>query len=478
MPLYGKNTGEWEEIVQLYSNQKGVWVQIYEKYAIIRFVDYPYKIPTMAGWQYRFDDTDWETVPYDGYELNTLGYTFTGYVRANSPLALNNYYNEMQIGQTQTGTPLSKARSHLTSFVNGDKGYVCGGYNNTVFQKRVEYYDINGVRTNATDMSESRCDLTSFSNNSKGYVCGGHSSSMSSVVDVYDNSGNRTTGNPLSLGRTRLTSFVLGGKGYVCGGRVESNSYATRVDVYDSSGNRTDGNALATRTSYLTSFVNNNKGYVCGGETESEKISTVNVYDTNGNRTNGNDLSKARSCMTSFVIGGKGYVCAGLGSDDIGTDTVDVYDSNGNRTNGTNLPSLVSYLFHATSCVIDSYGYIFGGKNGSSTGASAGTSAVIVYDSSGNVTINDKYLSNFRYNATSFVLNNKAYVSGGMYGYDPQVGYRDTTDVFYHNYIAHVPITAGSTYTLNSITGTPTTSEVLNFEKMTTGTVDYKKGTI
>lgn len=318
----------------------------------------------------------------------------------------------------KSGTSLSAARSHLTSFVNNGRGYVCGGYNGGSYYSRVEYYDANGNLTSGTYLSQGRCDMTSFVNTGKAYVCGGEiSGGYSKVVDVYDASGNRTTGTALFTARSRLASFVLNGKGYVCGGRYGSTAYINSVDVYDTSGNQTSGNALSVNTSYATSFVNNNKAYVCGGEyfdTISTKAdayhSAVTVYDTSGNRTTGNALSSARACSTSFVLGGKGYVCGGYNGSILAT--VDIYDASGNRTTGTSLPQTV---YHSTSFVIDGCGYVCGGRVRTNTVATISSmKKVYVYDMAGSVTTLGTELSNSRHCATSFVLNGKGYVCGGV----------------------------------------------------------------
>lgn len=484
MPLYGKDSGEWEDIVELYANQDGVWVILYDSYALIQFSNYGYPIPVMAGWQYSTDKVTWTVVDKNG-TINTSG-TFTGYVRAKSQLVLKDYYDFMEPGLKATGTSLSAARSHLTSFSFDSRAFVCGGYNGGSYYSRVEYYDKNGTLTSGNNMSEGRMDLTSFALEARAtaYVCGGQSSSgYSAVTDKYDWAGNRTTGTPLSLARSRATSFRLNNMmGFVCGGRGGTSTYATRVDVYDDAGNRTTGTALSTNTSYASS-VGGNSGFVFGGETNSSYSSNVDRYSGDGTRTSATPLSLARSCTTSFTLGDKIYVCGGLiGSTSVAT-RVDVYDTQGNLSTGTPLPDRV---YHATSFVLDKqYGYVCGGRKYNTVNNYFYTSSVVyVYDTAGNVTTGSP-LNTGTHNATSFVLDNKGYVCGGVNDIDWEhlddhdtTTYNSDTTVFYNKYIAHIPITAKSTYTLAGITGTPTVSEVLNFEAKTSGTVDYKRGSI
>ena len=321
----------WKDIVEGFQNVEGVWTVIYSSGALIGFSDYPYPIPVMAGWQYRVGDTgDWVKVTENG-EINSSG-TFTGVVKATSVLTLNEWYSEegVEIGEENLrmdGTPLSKGRDSLTSFVNGGRGYVCGGGressggSGTVFGETVvDIYDSSGNRTTGTSLSQARRNLTSFVNNSKGYVCGGINSSYSndlySTVDVYDSSGNRTTGTSLSVARSNSTSFVNNSKGYVCGGVTDKETtggyYSAVVDVYDSSGNRTTGNALSSPRYELTSFVNGNKGYVCGGAYGNISYKNIDVYDSSGNHTTGASLIQSSKQATSFVLDSIGYLCGGM----------------------------------------------------------------------------------------------------------------------------------------------------------------------
>ena len=97
-------------------------------------------------------------------------------------------------GNRTTGTELSVARNNLTSFVNNSKGYVCGGYGdyNSAsggnYKFTVDIYDKFGNRTTGTSLSQARHKLTSFANGGKGYVCGGYGNTgeiYNSTVDIY-----------------------------------------------------------------------------------------------------------------------------------------------------------------------------------------------------------------------------------------------------------------------------------------------------
>ena len=84
-----------------------------------------------------------------------------------------------------------------------------------------------------------------------------------------------------------------------------------------------------------------------------------------------------------------------------------------------------------------------------------------------------------RYRLTSFANGNKGYVCGG-YDTNDGINHYSTVDVYYDTYetlySAKIPITEGSTYTLNGESGTADVSKVLMFDSKVTGTIEYKKG--
>lgn len=390
--------------------------------------------------------------------------TFTGFIKANS-ITLNEYYTEYifeQIEVRQDGEPLSTGGSGPTSFVNANKGYVCGG-SYAGYNKTVDVYDTYGVKTYGTELSVGRYLPTSFVNNSKGYVCGGlgMSDKTYNTVDVYNSSGNRTTGQTLYDPRYYPTSFVNGGKGYVCGGMDSNNSVYSTVDVYDSSGNRSRGTSLYNARWSPTSFVINGNGYVCGGRNLSTRLSNVDVYNSSGNRTSGTPLGVARDDSTSFTIGENGYVCGG--STGSYSSAVDIYDSSGNRTTGI---SLSVARFYTTSFVNNEKGYICGGAI-----SSGKTASVEIYDSSGNRT-DGIDLSKERNSLTSFANGGRGYVCGGQNSKIVDI-YYDQSKVLY---TTKLPITEGSTYTLNGESGTADVSKVMEFDSKVSGTIKYKAG--
>ena len=468
-----KINGEWKDVSTLYSKKDGAWVTVYSSGALIEFADYPYPIPVAKGWKYSSDKVNWTTVSSDS-TINTSG-KFTGWVKANK-ITLSEYYDStdqkiVAYGNRETGNALSVARYGSTAVTNYNRGYVFGGYNGSTRYDTVDIYYANGNRTTGTSLISARNGLSSFSNNNKAYVCGGQTSDTgyTATVDVYNSSGVRSSGKTLSAGRGYVSSFVIGSKGYVCGG-ANSSYFWSIVDIYDSSGNRTDGESLSEDRTIPACFTLNSKGYVCGGGTSGGSSNKVDIYDSSGNKTTGSGLSKSRYASTAFVNNSKGYVCGGQYSANSVVTTVDVFDSSGNMTTGTGLGKAISYM---TSFVIGSRGYVCGGRYRSGTKYYQ-SSSTYVYDSSGNRSTGNS-ISTARDSMPSFVNNEKGYVCGGL-GSSVSSVVDVYSDKYETLYFAKLPITEGSTYTLNGESGTADVSKVMEFDSKVSGTIKYKAG--
>lgn len=75
--LHVKVNGEWKDISKLYSKKDGAWFVVFSGGgAIIEFLDYPYAIPVMKGWEYSTDGVTWTTVKEDVY-VPTLYWDFS-----------------------------------------------------------------------------------------------------------------------------------------------------------------------------------------------------------------------------------------------------------------------------------------------------------------------------------------------------------------------------------------------------------------
>lgn len=490
-----KINGEWKDVSTLYSKKDGAWVTVYSSGALITFTNYPYPIPVAKGWKYSTDKTNWTTVTSDS-KINESG-TFTGWVKVKSELSLNDYFTdgqEAQYGVRMDGTPMSYRRYGATSFSNGGRGYVCGGYgynesSSGDFLSSVDVYDSSGNRTSGTALSAARQGASAFVIGSKGYVCGGYSYISSKKyhtnVDVYDSSGVRTRGSPLYTGAYRPATFTIQDVGFVYGGG-NAGSGSPYMNRYDSSGNMTNHN-LSTGHSGMTASSNGNLGFVCGGQTHGNTIDGVLIFNVSGVQTGGARMSVYRKNLTSFSNNGHCYVCGGYyqysvadSEGDIAEtytyfqSTVDIFDTSGNRTSGTSLSLGRSNL---TSFVNQERGYVCGGLYSKEAHCS---STVDIYDKYGNRTIGEE-LSASRELLTSFSNAGRGYVCGGQNQRGPDSVCKYNVDIYYDipaSYSAKIPITAGSTYTLNGTTSTATKSQILSFDEKVSGTITYKTGTV
>lgn len=157
-------------------------------------------------------------------------------------------------GNFSSATPLAQIRRNFSTFVIGNKGYVCGGDNNSVYPyttyPNVDIYDINGNRSNGTDLSVGRRLSIAFTiPEHGGFICGGntpkesdtgsdHYAEYSKIVDKYDVNGNRTSMNSLKYARSLGLdqAFVIKGiKGFVLAGNGETSGYESNIDIYSAS---------------------------------------------------------------------------------------------------------------------------------------------------------------------------------------------------------------------------------------------------
>ena len=469
--------GEWKDVSTLYSKKDGAWVTVYSSGALITFTNYPYPIPVAAGWKYSTDKMNWTTVSSDG-TINDGG-SFTGYVKVTSELTLSNYYSNhiaAQYGLRTIGNSMPSTTSEGSTFIINNHGFLCrrgGG-------SAVYILDLNGNWTSGTAMTYPRKDHASFSNGTYGYVCGGYgNASYLPSIDRYDGSGNKTMlGKYFSSGRKDMTAFFNAGKGYICGGSSESRSYLNYVDVLDASENLSSGSNMSVSRSSPISFVNSEKGYVCGGQISGSSSDAVDVYNSDGTRTTGTSLSQGRIRPASFVNAGLGYVCGGSHGSDMSyysSSVVDVYNSSGVRSSGTSLSVPREYC---SGFLNNQRGYVCGGYHDVSTSSTSRYCAETdMYDSNGTRSAATS-LSIARMSPGTIVLGSKGYVCGGNAG---SSGDKSRVDVYYdvpESYSTKLPITSGSTYTLNGTTTTATESQILSFDEKVSGTIKYIAGTI
>lgn len=160
--------------------------------------------------------------------------------------------------------------SRTLSFAN--KGYIMGivqGY--YVPRETIDVYDSSGNKTTGTPLSVARSSMSTFPMGSKGCVCGGGNVNQAipyTVIDIYDESGNVTVGGDLSTARYINYYFMIGSKGFICGGKV-SNSY-TLTETVD-----------LIQESYSTKLpITEGSKYTLNGESGVADISKVMEFDT------------------------------------------------------------------------------------------------------------------------------------------------------------------------------------------------------
>lgn len=588
--------GEIRDISTLYSKKDGALVTVFSSGALIEFMDYPYPIPVMAGWQYSTDGKTWTTVSEDGeidgssypvqyydfsgisisaytegvegtgyeavnahisgivqlidgapttmraywdfgtteeyadtnfssgdalffYDATSSGFPpnltptrlevldadgnvvqvhsisgdvipFTGYVKAKGELSLSEYYQEtgqgalIESGKRTSGSSLRTGVDLACSFVIGSHGFVAGGnpkYRDSegfIIASSTAYvnmYDESGNVTSATSISKAGYRVLGFAIGSHGFVAGGvtqkvnssteeveESSSM--YVDMYDESGNRTSASNLESGyQYTEASFTAGNYGFVA-------SINKSVRAYDESGNKTSVSNPSFYPEYSGSLSMGTFGMMFNYTT-----STVDIYDSSLVKSTISNSNLRRSQGVSFVLDGCGYYCGGYYSSSTYRKYAAKIDSNKNVTKLTNL----SYEHTGgMGFSIGDKGYVCGGSTTSSLGGFLkGQNYVEIYDTSGNLSTGTA-MSIERANGESFVLNGKGFVLGGSTS--DQYTCTSKVDIYYDEYetiySANIPITEGSTYTLNGESGTADVSEVMTFDSKVSGTIKYKKG--
>mgnify|MGYP003305134473 CR=1 FL=1 len=490
--LHTKVNGDWKEIVTAYSKKEGVWVKVYESYAIIQFNNYPYKIPTMAGWQYSWDGEVWEDITYDGMELNTLGYGFTGYVKVKSELSLNAHDSKTK-GLRFDGTPLSLAREYSTSTTMSDtKAIVCGGrVGMNTYYATVDAYDASGNRSSVENLSRARGLACSFGDNpgighSGAYICGGATYDGSQwiaypTVDRYNNDGVRTSGASLSVSRYLSSAVYSYVGGYVFGGKT-SSANSNVVDYYHISGLGVTTLTPMSSARYSTCAFGLDATtdtpqsvYVYGGVTPSgvkSKVGEKYTVDDN-TMTTSTYLSVGRSNLTACSLGdsnasyGSYAILCGGETDNGITDIIEKVENTGVVTSVGNMSCARA---NATSFVtgeqLNERAYICGGTDGTNA-----LDVVDIYDVRGVMTTGTA-LSTTREALTSFVLDDKGFVCGGISGST----HRATVDIYKDTNA--IPVSAGSEYNLNGMSGVAENSGTIFIDDPVTGTVKYAKGTI
>lgn len=214
--------------------------------------------------------------------------------------------------------------------------------------------------------------------------------------------------------RYGAVGFVIDSVAYVGLGKTSSGyvkdfwKYSPKTDTWTKVADF-GGSARA----YAVAFTINNKGYIVTGEDASLRYKDLWEYNPSTNQwiQKADFGGTARSRAVGFVISNKGYV--GTGYD--GTDKKDLweYDPTGNAwAPKTDLPSDARET--AIGFAVNGKGYICAGIN--YTSGSMMTNDVYAYDPLTNAWTQKSFAESHlaRTHATSFVLNDKAYVCGGL----------------------------------------------------------------
>lgn len=465
-----KVSGEWRDIITAFAKQDGVWVKVYDTYTLIQFTNYPYKIPTMAGWQYSWDGVEWVDITYD-MELNTIGYTFTGYVKAKNELNLNNHDSRTK-GLRFDGSPLSLAREYLSSATIGDSSFVAGGrVGMETYYATVDMYDSYGVATKVSDLAGQAGMMTSGTAGNKvhfisGAIYNDSTWTVRRLLTSYDENGLRSTLTlPTGYGSYLASATNFNGNVWVFGGKTASGNTSTVFTVGDNS-TITMRTGMSSERHSSCAFTLGDYAYTYGGVTPSGVMSKVGEkYGADNSVTTATYMSLGRSNLTASVLGNRAVICGGE-TDNGYTALVETLDGNGVISSATSLNVARASL---TSFVMGDRLYVCGGTNGA-----ASVDTVDVYDQNMVHTLGTP-LSTTREALTSFVNNDKGFVCGGI-SYGSTNEHHATVDIYKD--VNAIPVSAGSQYNLNGMTGIAENSGTIFLDDPVTGTVKYAKGTI
>jgi N-acetylneuraminic acid mutarotase len=278
-----------------------------------------------------------------------------------------------------------------------------------------------------------RIFLTGFSLNGNGYVAMGLDNNLGNITfndlwkyDPINNVWSEQASLPDGKERSRTASFVINGKAYIVAGH-KTQTYFNDLWQYDSQNNVWTQKAslpVGLGRDGPVGFVLNNKGYITLGNGMLEFFTDLWQYDpANDTWTQKASLpaNKKRFSATSFVLNGKAYVVGGMSTD--GTTILgDVleYDPGQNIWLEKNPLPQGAERSNAISFVLNNKAYIIGGSSHTWQGNFFSTYSkddILEYDA-----VKDEWKISAilpadvkRYNATSFIINDRAYIVGGTH---------------------------------------------------------------
>lgn len=224
--------------------------------------------------------------------------------------------------------------------------------------------------------------------------------------------------------RAEAVLFTIGDKAYLGTGVSSTERYNDmwEFDLDKGYWTRMKEFPGAARSAAIA-FAVGGKGYVGTGTDGYDEFADMYAFDPVANTWDATLKpfpGGARKDAIAFSIGNKGYVCSGYD----GSDLQDLWEYTPNGDGWEQKKSISRRRSAATVFVMDNKAYVVSGSNNGTA-----LNDLLVYDPSTNdwtekrkltnvsdESYDDEYTSIARYNAVSFVMNNKAYLATGQYG--------------------------------------------------------------
>ena len=223
--------------------------------------------------------------------------------------------------------------------------------------------------------------------------------------------------------RSEAVLFTIGDKAYLGTGVSATKRYNDLWEFDFDKGYWTRMKEMpgAARNSAVA-FSVGTKGYVGTGTDGYDEFNDMYSFDPASNTWDPLTVfpGSARYNAVAFTIGDKGYICSGYD----GSDLQDLWSFTPGTGQWEQLKSMNRRRSASTAFVIDNKAYIVSGNNNG-----AALNDLLVYDPAtkdwtekrkltdvSDETYDDDYSSIVRYNAVSFVMNNKAYLATGQSG--------------------------------------------------------------
>lgn len=286
--------------------------------------------------------------------------------------------------------------------------------------------DASDTWTTLAPMRNARAYLAGHAVDGKGYVIGGifDRFTASLALEVYEPLRDTWLMRaPSSRPWWGASIAVLGGKIFVFGGSSEGNTLATIAEVgtYDPASDEwSTAPAMPRPRTFMTAVVLENKAYVIGGFTGAAYSAEVGIYDpTTGDWTAGAPIPTPRDHLSSAASDGAAYVFGGTVATITPTAAVEKYDPITNAW--TTRAPMPTPRYDATCAEVNGILYVIGGYKGGSgyAGLDEQVTTVEAYDPATDTWSRKADMPTPRAGLTSFVIEGKIFVAGGLYGLTP-----------------------------------------------------------